>query len=272
MVYTGILEGRSVQVPAMTGGKILQILVESGDQVRVGDTLAVIDTTELGFQDRQLGAKLKELDAQVEIARTKEQRAQANLRWVRINYQRIKALVGKKSLAQQRLDDLSNQLHQAEYILQEARQASRSVAARRQQLLAQRSSLRKRIQDAFLLSSQEGIVLNRYFEVGEAIHRLSPLVEILDNRKLWVKIYVGERTLPHIHYGEEVKIRVDGLARELAGKVSWVSPQAEFTPKPILTPETRTSLVYAVKVTVTNPQGVLKDGMPVEVVLPSPPH
>jgi len=49
--------------------------------------------------------------------------------------------------------------------------------------------------------------------------------------------------------------------------VSWVSPKAEFTPKTILTPETRTSLVYAVKVTIPNPKRVLKHGMPVEVIL-----
>ena len=60
-------------------------------------------------------------------------------------------------------------------------------------------------------------------------------------------------------------MQVDGLGQSLVGKIAWISPRAEFTPKSILTPETRTSLVYAVKIDVPNPDGVLKHGMPVEV-------
>jgi HlyD family secretion protein len=70
-----------------------------------------------------------------------------------------------------------------------------------------------------------------------------------------------------VKHGQEVKIRVDGVRETLPGRVSWVSPKAEFTPKTILTPETRTSLVYAVKVTVPNPKRILKHGMPVEVIM-----
>ena len=65
---------------------------------------------------------------------------------------------------------------------------------------------------------------------------------------------------------QEVNIRIDGRKEILPGKVSWISPKAEFTPKTILTPETRSSLVYAVKIIVPNPHGVLKHGMPVEVI------
>ena len=62
-----------------------------------------------------------------------------------------------------------------------------------------------------------------------------------------------------------MQVRIDGMDKELQGIVGWISPKAEFTPKTIMTPETRTSLVYAVKINIENPDGILKDGMPVVI-------
>ena len=60
---------------------------------------------------------------------------------------------------------------------------------------------------------------------------------------------------------------IDGLSETLQGSIIWISPKAEFTPKTILTPNTRTSLVYAVKITIPNKEGILKHGMPVVINL-----
>ncbi|GBD92670.1 putative efflux pump membrane fusion protein [bacterium BMS3Abin05] len=117
------------------------------------------------------------------------------------------------------------------------------------------------------MAPASGVIFSRYFNEGEAIPPLNPIVEIVHVRSLSVKIYISEKMLPHIKYGQKVKVRVDGLSRQFQGIVGWVSPKAEFTPKTIMTPETRTSLVYAVKIRIQNSKGILKDGMPVEVVL-----
>ena len=85
--------------------------------------------------------------------------------------------------------------------------------------------------------------------------------------KVWTKVYVSELLLPKINTGDEVEIFIDGIDDTKTGEVSWISPKAEFTPKNILTDETRTSLVYAVKVIIDNPDKILKHGMPVKVVL-----
>ena len=73
--------------------------------------------------------------------------------------------------------------------------------------------------------------------------------------------------LPHIQTTQEAEIHIDGSEQILTGTISWINSKAEFTPKTILTPETRTSLVYAVKVNIANPDQLLKQGMPVEVHL-----
>jgi len=92
-------------------------------------------------------------------------------------------------------------------------------------------------------------------------------VEIINLDEVWVKIYVSETMLPEIKVGQKVVVRPDGSSKKLEGKISWISPKAEFTPKTILTPETRTSLVYAVKILIPNQDKILKQGMPVEIHL-----
>ena len=265
--YTGVLEGKSVQVPALTGGKILELLVDTGDEVAAGAILAVIDTTELVLQHRQLSAALEELGVQKEIAETNLGRSKTDLEYVQQREERMKMLFENQAMPRQNLDDLRNEMQRAQSAYETARQQVRSIGAREKQLEAQVGIVEKKISDAVIAAPLAGLVSTLYYEVGEAVPPMQPVLELIHVSELEVKIYIAERELPNVKHGQEVKIRVDGVKEELSGRVSWVSPKAEFTPKTILTPETRASLVYAVKVTVPNPKRVLKHGMPVEVIL-----
>ena len=266
-VYTGILEGTAVRVPALTGGQIISLFVDTGDPVLKGQELAHIDTLELIYQRQQLTAMSQELGAQVDIARTDLQRAREDLNYMNTKYQRIVELYKKESASKQNLDDVENQLNNLQAGHVAANQKLQSVTAKKQQIQAQLNSVNKKIRDAVILSPISGIVTNKFFEAGEAIPALSPIVEVLDIDKLETKIYISEPLLPRVKHGQSVNVLIDGLKKEVTGKIIWVSPQAEFTPKTILTPDTRTSLVYAVKVSLDNEQGYLKDGMPVVVEL-----
>lgn len=266
-VYTGVLEGKSIQVPALTPGKITKLAVETGQEVRTGDTLAIVDATDLALQLRQLLGGKKELTVQMEIAKTTLQQANLDLDYIREKYQRMQKLVANQSMPQQNLDDLKVQVERAEVAVKTAGQTALGLEAKRDQILAQIQSVKKKINDCFILSPQPGIIANTYFESGEAVPPMSPVVEVIHINSVDVKIYIAEKTLPKIKYGQEVTIHADGLNKQFAGKVSWISPKAEFTPKTILTPDTRSSLVFAVKITISNPDGILKHGMPVEVVL-----
>jgi len=263
--YTSVVEGTAVQVPALTGGKIVDLRVDTGQRVESGAILAIVDTADLIFQRQQLQAGLAELNVQQQLAQTNVKRSQTNVSYLQEKQQRVRSLVQNNSASQQKFDDLTNLLHQAESALTAARQQLKTVNAKRGQLDAQLSGLNKKIRDAVIVAPVGGVISEKYFESGEAIPPLGSLVEIINIDDVEVKIYVTEPTLPGIRYGQKVRVQVDGLERSLDGKVAWISPKAEFTPKSILTPETRTSLVYAVKIDVPNPDGVLKHGMPVEV-------
>jgi len=263
--YTSVVEGTAVQVPALTGGKIVDLRVDTGQRVDSGTILAIVDTTDLVFQRQQLLAGLAELNVQQQLARTQVKQAQTNVSYLQEKQQRVRSLVQNNSASQQKFDDLTNLLRQAESALTAAQQQLKTINAKRKQLDAQLGGLNKKIHDAVIIAPAGGVISEKYFESGEAIPPLGSLVEIVNIDDVEVKIYVTEPTLPEIRYGQKVRVQVDGRAQNLDGKVAWISPKAEFTPKSILTPETRTSLVYAVKIDVPNPDGVLKHGMPVEV-------
>ncbi len=265
--YTGLLEGTEVQVPALIGGKVLQCRVQTGDVVQAGDTLAVLDTTELHLQWRQLAAKREELKAKRQIARANLQQAQADIAYLEKKVARLERLYRTQTTPKQSLEDLQQQLTRARTAKTTAEQNLRMFDALEEQLLAQMQTLRKKIRDAVIVSPADGAVTTVYYEAGEAAAPFSPVVEIIDTQRLEVKIYISERLLPRVKSGQRAFLYIDGLDDRLEGRVIWISPKAEFTPRTILTPETRSTLVYAVKITVDNPEGVLKHGMPVEVEL-----
>ncbi len=266
-VYTSVAEGKTVEVPALTGGKIISLSVRQGQMVQQNDLLAVIDTTDLVYQLQQLQASLSELEVQQQLAQTSLQQAQTNLHYLKEKRDRIQALFEKQSASRQAVDDINNRYQQAQTALQSARQQFKSIEARRARLMAQIKTVQKKIHDAVIRAPLSGVVAETYFEEGEAVPPLNPIVEILHTSEVDIKIYVSEKTLPHIKYGQQVKVQVDGSDQTFTGVITWISNKAEFTPKTILTPETRTSLVYAVNVNVKNEKGILKHGMPVEVRL-----
>jgi HlyD family secretion protein len=266
-IYTSVLEGKSIHVPALTGGQIVTMFVDTGQEVAAGDSLAVVDTTDLVLQRQQAQAARDELLVQEKISRTSLDRAKADLDYVQEKYERVKALYEKQATAEQNLDDLDNQRQQAQSAYKAAQDQIQILQAKRKQLEAQLGLIRKKIADAVIIAPTDGLVASRYYEKGEAVPTLQPILELVHVSELDAKIYIPEEMLSQVKPGQPVKIHVDGLAKDLPGRISWISPKAEFTPKTILTPETRTSLVYAVKVTVPNPERVLKHGMPVEVIL-----
>ncbi|MBI2503838.1 MAG: efflux RND transporter periplasmic adaptor subunit [Candidatus Latescibacteria bacterium] len=263
--YTGVLEGRSARVPALLGGRLVEVRVEEGAMVAPGDTIALVDTLELAIQARQVEAAREELAVQEEIAATALARTGTDLEYAEEKAGRIRALAEDQALPRQNSDDLRHQVELASSARQSAGQQLQLLQAKDKQLLVQLELIRKKEADAVVVAPIGGVVASRYFEPGEAILPMQAVVELLQVRQLEVKIYIPEERLSQVRYGQQVRLRVDGMGEGLTGQVSWVSERAEFTPKTILTPETRAALVYAVKVLVANPEGVLKHGMPVEV-------
>jgi HlyD family secretion protein len=133
-------------------------------------------------------------------------------------------------------------------------------------LEAQLHGINLRLDDATIKSPIRGVIINKFVREGELVGPGTLIVEVANLNKLEAIIYLPLEDLPSIKIGQKVTIFADGMPkRGLSATIAWISDESEFTPKTILTKETRTSLVYAVKILVENPDGKLKIGMPIDV-------
>ena len=92
----------------------------------------------------------------------------------------------------------------------------------------------------------------------------TPLVTLSRLDEVWLSIYVPETHLGRVKLGQSAKVRFDGESKRFNGIVTFISPEAEFTPKNVQTPDERAKLVYRVKITLKNPDGLFKPGMPAD--------
>jgi HlyD family secretion protein len=132
---------------------------------------------------------------------------------------------------------------------------------------AQIAVLEKSERDATVISPITGIVTQKMVDAGEIVARGTPLVVITDLDHAWANLFVPEPMVPRVSIGQAATVVTDAGGSGLEGKVTFVSPRAEFTPRNVQTAEERSKLVYRIKVTVDNSAGVLKLGMPVDAEL-----
>ena len=135
---------------------------------------------------------------------------------------------------------------------------------------AQIAVLRKRIDDATVVAPAGGIVTQTLVEQGEIVAPAMPLFVVTDIDRAWANLFVPEPAVPRLTIGQAAVVFTDAGGAGLPGTVTFVSPQAEFTPRNVQTSEERSMLVYRIKVAVDNREGVLKPGMPVDASLELP--
>ncbi|MEO7134673.1 MAG: HlyD family efflux transporter periplasmic adaptor subunit, partial [Vicinamibacterales bacterium] len=118
--------------------------------------------------------------------------------------------------------------------------------------------------DATLTSPVAGLVTEKLVEVGEMIAPRAPAIVVVDLDHAWADVFVPEPTVPQIKIGQPATVFTDAGGAGIAGTITYISPKAEFTPRNVQTAEERSKLVYRVRISVDNKDGVLKQGMPVE--------
>lgn len=265
---SGILEARQVTVGARSAGELVALLADEGDTVAANALLAVVDSTKLALQRTQLLAAQRELALNLANAARAAELAAEQCENARKQYERIRALAERGSLPQQQLDSAELAYTAAQSQLQTARNTVAALTERGKQLEAQLALVQSQISDATVRAPLAGVVIAKYAEQGELVAPGSPLLAIADLREMWLKVYLPEPDVGKVSLGAKVTVHVDALpGQEFPGTVTWISPKAEFTPKNVQTRAARAELVFAVKVTVPNPQGRLLVGMPAEVSL-----
>ena len=181
---------------------------------------------------------------------------------------RIESLIKDKAATQQQLDDAQARVRTIRRQIDALQTQKLSVRAEVSATKAQLAQLEDQIADAQITNPVDGRILTTFAEPHELVQRGQPLYEIANLDTLELRVYISGAQLPSVRLGQDVEVLVDKNDEEnqqLSGKVSWIASEAEFTPKMIQTKEERVTQVYAVKVKVPNPNGILKIGMPGEV-------
>jgi len=293
LVLYGNVELRQIDLAFSGSGRIAEVLVEEGAEVKKGDVLARLDTSLIEPQVAQAEANVAAQTAAVaklhngtrpeEVAQAQANvdAASASARNAELNYDRAVQLRKSASpaVAQSQVDSAKAAEDSAAAQLEVAKQAlilakagprEEDIAAAEAQLKATQAALdllRQQLKDAELAAPAGGIIRSRLLEPGEMASPAKPVVSIAIVNPKWVRAYISEPDLSKVAPGAEASVTVDGYNEAFKGTVGFISSVAEFTPHAIQTEELRTSLVYEVRVLVDDPSDTLRLGMPATVRL-----
>jgi HlyD family secretion protein len=292
LVLHGNVDVREVNLAFKVNGRIEAMQVDEGDPVEAGQVVASLDAGYYEDEMRQAGAALEmrraDLDKlqhgsrpeEIAQARALAEERRVAMQNAQVQYERIDKLYDRGSStkseydnARTTLDEAKAQLNSAEAALKLAELGPRQedVAAGEAQLHNAEAVLaeaERRVSDAKLSAPSRGIVQTRVREPGDYVAAGATVFVLTIPKPVFVRTYVDEPDLAQIRPGAAATVTTDGNPRQsLSGKLGFISPAAEFTPKSVETPRLRTDLVYRVRIIVDDPQGVLRQGMPVTVTL-----
>ena len=301
---TGYIEATEVRVAAEVGGRLVDVTIAEGDRVSAGDVIARIDTSdvELALQRAQAdrdqwqaqlalvraGSRpedIRQAAAQVQSAQAEVKAAQAELDASAADLARFENLLRANAGSVKQRDDAATRREVAAARVRGAQDRAQAAAetvaklragarpeevdaarARVSSADAQIASLRKNAADAVVKAPVSGVVTAKLLDQGEMAAPRAAVAVITDLDHAWANLYVDERLVPRLKIGQPATLITDAGQR-LTGTITFISPKAEFTPRNVQTADERSKLVYRVKVTADNKDGVLKPGMPIEAEL-----
>jgi len=265
----GNFETTETIVSSEISGKLNQLTIDEGVSVTLGQRVAVIDSI-------QTYLKREQLIAQKELIRSKRESAQASIdvlqQQLKNNQKerlRVQNLVNESAAPAKQLDDIDYNTAVIQKQIASTQTQFAAISAEVSTIDAQLSQLTDQLKKSYINNPIAGTVIETYIEQGEIVAPGKALYKVADLSSMFLRAYISGDQLSKVVIGRAVKVLIDnasGGVDTLQGSVSWISSQSEFTPKIIQTRDERVNLVYAFKVKVANEKGVLKSGMPGEVV------
>ena len=301
---SGYVEATEVRLASKVAGRVEVVNAVEGRRVQAGDVLVTLSTTDADLALARARAERAQADAQVRLLRAgarpediaqaeaqaaaaegDRRAADAELRAAKTDETRFEQLLEKRAGAAKQRDDAMARRELAEARLRAAgdrvaaatatvnrlkagarREEVDAAVARVSAIDAEIATLNQRRADATIAAPSAGLVTSRLIEPGELVAVGAPLVVVSDLDHAWVNAYIEEPLVPTLRIDQAVTVVTDAGGR-LPGRISFIAPSAEFTPRNVQTSAERAKLVYRAKVALDNREGVLKPGMPVEVQL-----
>ncbi len=290
LLLSGNMEVTETNVGFKLPGRVIELAVDEGAQVQKGQLLARLDNAELASgvtQSRaalqEAASKLEELKSgsrpqEIEEARENLLSQQADLARLKAEFDRADRLYKQEAIPKAQYDAaksayesrvaLSKSASESLSLVKEGpKKESISAAQHRvEEAAAAVRTSEEKLKDTVIYAPSSGVILRKDIELGETVGAGTPVYTIGDLSDPWIKVYVPEAKLGLIKLGQKALVSTDTYpGKTYNGWVSYISSEAEFTPKNVQTQEERVKLVYAVKVRVENPNQELKPSMPADV-------
>lgn len=290
--YQGYAEAEYVRVALPFAGSLERLHVQRGMQVKAGDALFVLERENEAAMRREAEERLRNAQAQLanlrkgkrptEIAAIRAQISQAEtvLGLSEVQLKRTEQLVAQNFIAKEKYDEARavrdrDRAHVAQLKadLATAQLAARSdeikaaqaVVAAAQATLAQAAW---RLEQKSATAPVDGLVADTLYVKGEWVGAGSPVVSLLPPQNVKLKFFVPESALGALRVGQDVRVTCDGCAAPIGARVTFIAPQAEFTPPVIYSKENRTKLVFLIEARPGPDEAAkLHPGQPVEVRL-----
>jgi HlyD family secretion protein len=288
----GNVEIREVELGFRVSGRIEAMPVDEGDRVAAGTLLATLDQkpfvdvvagseAEIGASNADLARQRNGNRAQdIAVAQSRVTEAQALLDKSKREYERRRVLLGQGFLPR-----ASVETAQADYLAAQARVQAASdgfslqkagartedvakAEAQRAMAVARASKAHTDLEDTRLLAPSDGVIMTRVVEPGTIVQAGQNVFTLAIERPVRVRAYVPEVDLGRIAPGLEVTLKTDGRDRLYHGRIGYISPSAEFTPKSVQTESQRTDLVYRLRIIVSDADTWLRQGQPVTIQVP----
>jgi HlyD family secretion protein len=284
----GNVDIRDVNLAFRVAGRVADIKVDEGAEVKAGDVIAILDQEPLRIGLENAERAMEALKARsamlhhgfrgedIEQTKARLQAARASLHEAEENLARQKMMFPDGATSKRALDNAQSIHDQAaaQVLNLEQEEKLRTTGYRKEEItesdahfnqaMAQLEIARLALKDAVLTSPSSGVILTRAIEKGSMVQVGTSAVTLSLTDPVWVRAYVSEPQLGKFAPGRKLLLETDSRkGKPYHGTVGFVSPTVEFTPKSVETPDLRTSNVYRIRVVVQDPDPLLRQGMPV---------
>lgn len=244
----GRLEAQSVDVATKYAGRVTSVTVHEGDVVEAGQIIATID-------DRDVKAKLAAAEAAVlqakaskEQAEAAVQQAESALSFAQTTFDRTTALQAGGIAAKQSLDDATNGLKAAQAALASSKAQVTAADALIASASANVDEINVALDDLTIKAPLAGRVEYRLHEPGEVLAAGTPIVTLLDLTDVYMNVYLPANVVATLSSNDDARLIFDAIPQYVVpAKVTFIAPEAQFTPKSVETAEERAKLVFRVK-------------------------
>ncbi len=306
IILSNSIEAKDVEVSSKVNGRVSEIFIKEGEQIKTGQSLLILEGDEIKAQLEQAKASLKKSESElldlkkgsrpqeVTQAEANTAMAQALLEESKakygndlVDFNRMEGLYKKGAISEQSFNKYKTQKNvskndvrnyeeelikakENESLVKEGPRADR-VEALKSQVEFDKAKVKELIKyndELTVISPLDGEISSFDLKVGEVIMAFQTLLTVTDLSDMYVRIYIPGNKLSIIKLNQKVKIKADSFPEKyFDGYISYIGAQAEYTPRNVQTPEERTKLVYPVKIEITNKENKLRDGMYVTVEL-----